>query len=211
MATGVLQFMDQFKWRTATLICDSLTQYPGLSTFVITSCTNLRMLQQSRRSAYNFFNLDLNSAVTQDYTTFLQQAKLQSRIVILVTHPKIMRDILLAAYAMNMTDGEYMFLAAMSTSVPTRGPITWKFQDGEDKVAFEAFKSVITYSNIDPNWREVTDWTDQIASTASTRFNLTLPNEHKYNDFAISAFEIMLASAEVRKTVICQTPWSNFW
>ncbi|GAV02831.1 hypothetical protein RvY_13348-1 [Ramazzottius varieornatus] len=118
-------------------------------------------------------------------------------VIVLITHPRIMREMMLTAHALEMTNGEYVFLAGTITRVPTRGPITWKFGDGRDEMAFEAFRSLITYVNVEPDWNKTADWVEGIAETARVSFNTTYTEDQKYNEYALSAYEVMLASAQV--------------
>ncbi|GAV02832.1 hypothetical protein RvY_13348-2 [Ramazzottius varieornatus] len=136
MPEGFFALLDLFEWRTVTTLCDALTQYPGLNAFHALACANLRLIQSKQRTKYNFYDTDFDSGLTSDYRPFLSRAKTDSRVIVLITHPRIMREMMLTAHALEMTNGEYVFLAGTITRVPTRGPITWKFGDGRDEVLF---------------------------------------------------------------------------
>ncbi|GAV02830.1 hypothetical protein RvY_13348-3 [Ramazzottius varieornatus] len=64
-------------------------------------------------------------------------------------------------------------------------------------MAFEAFRSLITYVNVEPDWNKTADWVEGIAETARVSFNTTYTEDQKYNEYALSAYEVMLASAQV--------------
>ncbi|GAU92505.1 hypothetical protein RvY_04580-4 [Ramazzottius varieornatus] len=79
MNMALLDLLDLLYWRTVTLLCDSVSQYPGPNTFFITSCANLRAQQTLRRAKLYLHNIDFDSKFVQDFGPFLSQAKGQSR------------------------------------------------------------------------------------------------------------------------------------
>ncbi|GAV08170.1 hypothetical protein RvY_17901 [Ramazzottius varieornatus] len=79
MNQALLDLLDLLRWRTVTLICDAMSQYPGLNVFFTLSCANLRAQQAHNRAILTLHNLDFDSKFVKDFEPFLLQAKRQSR------------------------------------------------------------------------------------------------------------------------------------
>ncbi|XP_055347696.1 receptor-type guanylate cyclase gcy-13-like [Paramacrobiotus metropolitanus] len=97
----------------------------------------------------------------------------------------------IAAYQLNMTNGDFAFIAVYRTpSYATPDPLHWKaFQDDsyenstDDYKAFQAFQCTIIISDLGINWENLENFTKRSADMAKTFLNRTY-GSNDVNDMA---------------------------
>ncbi|XP_055330966.1 atrial natriuretic peptide receptor 1-like [Paramacrobiotus metropolitanus] len=198
VSQSVQLLLEKYKWRTLTFFCDSLTQYPALQTYYTMSCSNMRRnLEAYLPVQYVISQLDFDSKSFQDYGYLLRRMQSSSRVAVLFTHPKILRQIMITAKKLNMTNGDYIYLSSQPTQVPTLGTVEWKLLDDHDNAAFEAFQSLIYFNNVNPNWKNMQDILGMSERISETFYNTTIPKSDVENDMAVAAYESFSAFAQI--------------
>ncbi|GAU92507.1 hypothetical protein RvY_04580-3 [Ramazzottius varieornatus] len=93
-----------------------------------------------------------------------------------------------------------VFLGATTGSaIPAKLSLTWPWEFNEDKneTALEAFRHLIMYNNVDPDWKKIPNWLEEIPAAARAHFSTNFSEDQKYNELVISAYEMMLATGQV--------------
>ncbi|XP_055330965.1 atrial natriuretic peptide receptor 1-like [Paramacrobiotus metropolitanus] len=207
MPAGFELFAETYKWRTITFLCDGLSQFQAMSTFYFISCSNIkRKLEASTRVQYQINKLEFDSKFNQDYETLLRLMQPQSRVAIIFSHPRIVRDIMVTAHRLNMTNGDYIFLTSQTTRVPQMTDMNWQFFDGSDEAAFDGFRSLISFVNPNPNWDRIQDVLDEAKNISLIRYNRTVTRDDQLNDISISAYESVIGFAQVLNDTLSEVP-----
>ncbi|XP_055353980.1 atrial natriuretic peptide receptor 3-like [Paramacrobiotus metropolitanus] len=190
-------FLQRYKWQTVAFFCDDLSEYPGLGTFFYLSCRNVKRLMETQLGRFNIYMYPFDTPNFTDFTGILTSVQSRARVVIIFSLPKVVRQILVTAYRLNMTNGDYIFLSSRMARAPGEGKQTWKYNDSDDPTAFEAFRSLIYWEHPAAQWDKVMDVMDDVARYAQANFNLSLTEDDKYNDYSVTAYEITSALATV--------------
>ncbi|OWA54839.1 hypothetical protein BV898_19232 [Hypsibius exemplaris] len=154
--------------------------------------------KSSHIDALNVLHFDARTADNEGYENMLQTAGTQSRVILLfVATARRLRDIMVTADRLNMTSGDYIFIAPRSPAVPMEGALQWQFNVTSDDQAFTAFQSLITVSNPIPRWNVITALMNGIRNQSQLVYNRTLTLENSINDLTVSAAEVMSSITEV--------------
>ncbi|XP_055330957.1 atrial natriuretic peptide receptor 1-like [Paramacrobiotus metropolitanus] len=198
-------FLEKNRWRTVTFLCDALSQFQAVATFYLISCINIkRKLDTSTKTKYQTYKLDFDSKINQDYETLLRRTQAQSRVVIIFSHPRIIRDIMVTAYRLNMTGGDYIFFSSQTTRVPQTTDMLWEFHDGNDEAAYDGFRSLISFVNPNPNWDRIEDVLTEVKDITFKQYNKSITRIDQLNDLAISAYESMMALGQILNESIAE-------
>ncbi|XP_055333876.1 atrial natriuretic peptide receptor 1-like [Paramacrobiotus metropolitanus] len=190
-------FLQRYKWQTVAFFCDDLNQYPGLGSFFYLSCRNVKKLLETRLGQFSIYMYSFDTPAFSDFPSILTDVQSRSRVVIIFSIPKIVRQIMITAYRLNMTNGDYIFLSSRMARVPGEGKQTWKFNDSDDPIAFQAFRSLIYWEHPAAQWNQIMEVMDDVAAYARREYNLTFTLDDKLNDFSVSAYEMTSALAMV--------------
>ncbi|XP_055347992.1 atrial natriuretic peptide receptor 1-like [Paramacrobiotus metropolitanus] len=191
-------FLGRYRWRTITLLCDAPSQFQALSTFYMVACRNIkRFLDGSTTTKFLTNKLEFDSVKTLDYATLLSRVQDQSRVQVICAHPRIVRDIMVTAKRLNMTNGDYIFFTFQTTRVPGMTEILWQFLDDNDEAAFDGFQSLISFQNPNPKWELISDILEEAKNNSLDRYNRSVSRNEQLNDLAISGYESVLAFAQV--------------
>ncbi|GAV00097.1 hypothetical protein RvY_10994 [Ramazzottius varieornatus] len=190
---ALVPFLEKFSWTTLTFLCDRLTKVPSIGSYLSSLvCPTLKgyLGPPKYHLLYEFF--DSSNATNQSYAGILERAQRSSRIIVVATRGDAMRDIMIAAYKLNMTSDEYVYIYLEPTSMPYLLDLLDPTGDADsDKIVREAYRSLIVVNFLDKPWSAMEELLRKIADTARTRYNYTYNhgrNEQR-NDAAMAAYE----------------------
>jgi hypothetical protein len=69
---AITALLARFKWRTVALLCDELSQFPGLN-FYTGQCGDIR--QMFTEGAFTWYNQPFDTANEQNFSKYLQATK----------------------------------------------------------------------------------------------------------------------------------------
>ncbi|OQV12338.1 hypothetical protein BV898_13366 [Hypsibius exemplaris] len=201
LVRATLALFERYSWSTVSLLCGDVNPSGADNTlFYATTCSGfINALEQSSQiDALNVFHFDARTADNEGYENMLKTVGMQSRVVLLlVPTARRLRDIMVTADTLNMTKGDYIFIAPRSPAVFVEGALQWRFNVTSDDQAFAAFQSLITVSNPLPQWKMITALMDEIRSQSQLVYNRTLTMEDSVNGLTVSAVEVMSSVTEV--------------
>ncbi|OWA54837.1 hypothetical protein BV898_19231 [Hypsibius exemplaris] len=196
---AIMFLLDRFSWTTISLICeDQNLQVPDGGVYYFTACRGFRTVLGGQKNKYNLNVQQFDSRVKEGdldaYSSVLRNAATQSRVIILLmsTNPRL-RDFMINAERLGMTEGDYIFIAPRSPTVPTEGILDLRLRNGSYQVsaADSAFQSLMLVNNPLPNWAALNGVLQSIRNTSTVRYNRSLTNTEMLNDITVSAFEVM--------------------
>ncbi|XP_077864432.1 atrial natriuretic peptide receptor 1-like [Saccoglossus kowalevskii] len=110
--------------------------------------------------------------VTLGHTHMLEDTMSLSRIIIICSSDGDVRDIMLAAFDLNMINGDYVFLTIGLRSGSYIGRNTWMGADGRDVFAQYAFRAILNINVLTPHTPEYNAFVeDSIKRLADPPFN----------------------------------------
>ncbi|XP_055344261.1 atrial natriuretic peptide receptor 1-like [Paramacrobiotus metropolitanus] len=119
-------------------------------------------------------------------------------VIIVFMYPQLVRQFMIVAHEMNMTNGEYVFLTLafdLEPGVPYR--ITWRENEEDDGLAFQAFRSLIAVASFGVQWDDLgDDLFDDIARISVDVYNVTLPSEKIRNEAPAIMYDLLMNFAE---------------
>ncbi|OQV19031.1 Atrial natriuretic peptide receptor 1 [Hypsibius exemplaris] len=158
----------KFHWQTIALLCDKLSQYPGLN-FYTGQCGDFRQL--FKEVGYTWYDQPFNTAVARNFTNLLNATKQRSRIYFILTLPEYIRMLMIAAYNLELTSGDY--------------------------IARKAFQTLILLTGIGPNWTAIRNLTGRFAETSRLLHNNTYSAVDEENELQICIYESTRMFAQV--------------
>ncbi|OQV19036.1 Guanylate cyclase 32E [Hypsibius exemplaris] len=189
--------LNRFSWRTLSLICDPMTQAPGLANFFYARCGDLQKF--FIKKGYTWYNKEFNSATERNFSDYLSATKDRSRIYILLTLPQFIRQLMIEASKLDMSSGDFAFIAIQPTQRPGIGPVSWRGNGTheDDKMAVDAFKSLLVITGVVPVWSQIASLTSEISETARIEYNYTYPHDAQESDVQIGIYESTMMFAQV--------------
>ncbi|XP_055347981.1 atrial natriuretic peptide receptor 1-like [Paramacrobiotus metropolitanus] len=146
--------------------------------------------------------LEFNSRESQDYTAPLTRMQNQSRVGVIIAHPRVVRDIMVTANRLNMTNGDYIFFTVQTTLVPGQTELLWQFFDGNDEAAFDGFQSLINFQNPNPRWELISDVLEKAQNISFERYNRSVSRNEQRKDLAIAGYESVIVFARVMEEAL---------
>ncbi|OWA54784.1 hypothetical protein BV898_19178 [Hypsibius exemplaris] len=203
MIQAIMSLLDRFSWTTISLICmDQNRKVSDGGLYYFTACRGFLTVLGGQNDKYNLNVQHLDPKVKEGdldaYSGVLRNAATQSRVIILLipTNSKL-RDFMINAERLGMTEGDFIFIAPRSPMVPTESTLDQQSRNGSSRAADSAFQSLILVNNPTPNWAALSGVLQSIRNTSEVRYNKTLTNFEMLNDLTISAFEVMTILLQV--------------
>ncbi|OQV16701.1 hypothetical protein BV898_09212 [Hypsibius exemplaris] len=102
-----------------------------------------------------------------------------SRVLLFFGHAANLRKLLITASSMNMTDGQYVYVAFEAFPMPAAyGNLNWQYGDKDDEAARLAFRSLIVIqpsSSSHPPSREARELGVQFQKRSASQYNYSYP------------------------------------
>ncbi|XP_071181309.1 atrial natriuretic peptide receptor 1-like [Mytilus edulis] len=120
----------------------------------------------------------------------------ESRIIVLAVRGETLREIMLLAHQMGMTNGDYQFICIYYYSQRNIfGDISWKMNNSDDTIVKEAYKSVIFVSYYTPMTYEYTQFIEKVKHRSQDIFNYTYAEDEEVPYPAANLYEAMYGFA----------------
>ncbi|XP_055335718.1 uncharacterized protein LOC129586483 [Paramacrobiotus metropolitanus] len=131
------------------------------------------------------------------YRKILNDMRYRTRVILVFLFHRLLREFMITAHEMNMTNGDYVFLTlAFQLSPDSPYPFTWKANDKDDGKAFQAYQSLIASSDSLVNWNAMKDFVSERARISADVYNITLPPERMYNQATALMYDLLTSFAE---------------
>ncbi|OQV13086.1 Atrial natriuretic peptide receptor 1, partial [Hypsibius exemplaris] len=130
-----LQFLDTYNYTNVAIIYDDLFSF-----FSVVGSMFYRAFYY--RQGQRMFPLDLPYRNVTDFTTHLYQAANNSRVIFVLAKGSMVRQIMLQAFDLGMTDGEFVFVTCEWYKEKYWGSYSWRVGDSRDQDAHQAFRTL---------------------------------------------------------------------
>ncbi|OWA54920.1 hypothetical protein BV898_19309 [Hypsibius exemplaris] len=203
LVQATLALFERYSWSIVSLLCEDVNlNRTDNRQFYISTCSGfINVFRKS--SQIDDLHVLYFGADNEGYESILQTAGTHSRVILLfVATSWRLRNVMVTADRLNMTSGDYIFIAPRSPSVPTGDALQWQLNLTSDDQAFTAFQSLVTVSNPIPRWNVITALINEICSQSQLFYNRTVTMDNSaggcsINDMTISAVEVMSSVTEV--------------
>ncbi|OQV17320.1 hypothetical protein BV898_08569 [Hypsibius exemplaris] len=137
------RLLRRYNWRNVYMIVDD--DSPPMSRSIALELTKL----QVGSSAFTLFPRAIRSKTVKTYDWYLDDFHNRSRVMIFLAHGTQVRKFMIEASLRNMTNGEYAYICLEPSPYKLYGNLSWRYDDSNDSVAREAFRSVFI---VHPNY-----------------------------------------------------------
>ncbi|XP_055327363.1 LOW QUALITY PROTEIN: uncharacterized protein LOC129580730 [Paramacrobiotus metropolitanus] len=210
LAHAALRFLQNYNWTTVTLLCARPRDSEKLSPFDKSTCNTLEKHLKAHPLDYDVHILGFNPENTTSYLSILQNIRRQSRVVFLSCAISILRPIMSAAHALGMTKGDYVFLSPQSVAYQRQTKRPWSASDTNDDEILLAYRSLIIYNIMEPDWQKSGVLMDRIAFAAASNYEKTRVNLTEINMLNLAAYEGFMASAQMLNEYLKTEKRQNF-
>uniref|UniRef100_A0A1I8QAW1 Guanylate cyclase domain-containing protein n=1 Tax=Stomoxys calcitrans TaxID=35570 RepID=A0A1I8QAW1_STOCA len=169
----------QFNWKHVALLVDRS------DLFSLTVGKNLEY--GLRQEGLLSFVRELNGNEQEHYDTYLRDASMYARVVILSVRGTLVRKFMLAAYSLGMTNGDWVFLDVEIFQSSYWGDHDWEMGDADDSRARKAYEALLRVSLLQPSSPTYQGFSDHVKEMAYLNYNYTFEEGEEVN-FFIGAF-----------------------
>ncbi|ERL95785.1 hypothetical protein D910_00299, partial [Dendroctonus ponderosae] len=133
------------------------------------------------------FVRELDGNENDSLDNYLRDASMYARVVILSVRGALVRKFMLAAHALGMTKGDWIFLDVEIFQGSYWGDHDWKAGDSEDYKARKAYEALLRVSLLQPTSDKFQDFADKVKERSLRDYNYTISEGEEVN-FVIGAF-----------------------
>ncbi|XP_055330539.1 receptor-type guanylate cyclase gcy-28-like [Paramacrobiotus metropolitanus] len=137
-----IDIMHKFRWTTVYLIVDPKEP----SVFGVVAGLLLKELARYSRIQYFVQRITTKSPSVAygGFESILRDVAAVSRVVLFFGHAVFLRELMVTAERVGMTNGEYVYMALETMhNKPILGDFNWQYNDDNDQVAFRAYQSLL--------------------------------------------------------------------
>ncbi|OQV23430.1 hypothetical protein BV898_02552 [Hypsibius exemplaris] len=186
---GAILMLRTYNWTTVSLLCGNLYQFAA--PFDVTACSALRGGLRQLSHQFTVHSADFDPARTDTYEAMLRNVRSKSRVVILFCLLQFVSPLMKAASALNMTNGDYVFLSPQSSIFPGQLKRPWSKNDSsDDPASLNVLQSLIIYANEAPDWNRQAATVGRIVGLGASRYstNISLTSVNALNIAAYDGF-----------------------
>ncbi|XP_055344268.1 atrial natriuretic peptide receptor 1-like [Paramacrobiotus metropolitanus] len=134
-----------------------------------------------------------------NYKKVLSEMRYRTRVILVFLFPKLLREFMVVANEMNMTNGDYVFLtlAFELYGAVLPDPFTWRGNDQDDPKAFQAYQSVIAVSEAQIDWNALSNLVDDFARISNTVYNFPISPGTKRTQALALMYHLLMNFADV--------------
>ncbi|XP_037950406.1 receptor-type guanylate cyclase gcy-28 [Teleopsis dalmanni] len=169
----------QFNWKHVALLVDRS------DLFSLTVGKNLEY--GLRQEGLLSFVRELNGNEQEPYENYLKDASMYARVIILSVRGTLVRNFMLAAYDLEMTNGDWVFLDVEIFQSSYWGDHDWEMGDSHDSRARKAYESLLRVSLLQPTSPKFQGFAENVRDMATKNYNYTFSEGEEVN-FFIGAF-----------------------
>ncbi|XP_055354236.1 uncharacterized protein LOC129599908 [Paramacrobiotus metropolitanus] len=133
----------------------------------------------------------------EQYRGVLNELRNHTRVILVFINPPLLREFMITAYELNMTNGDFIFFTLALQ--PTPGSpylLSWKANDADDEKARKAFESVIISSDTLFEWDDLEEFINKTAQTSQSVYNITVPLNYRKNEATALMYDLLSNFAE---------------
>ncbi|CAG9860421.1 unnamed protein product [Phyllotreta striolata] len=169
----------QFSWKHIALIFDRSDLF---------SLTVGKVLEHGlRKSSLLTYVKDLDGSEDENIVDYLKDASMYSRVIILCVRGPLVREFMLTAHSLDMTNGDYIFLDVEIFQGSYWGDHDWKIGDENDTNARKAYEALLKVSLLQPTSDKFQEFADKVKQKSYEDYNYTISENEEIN-FVIGAF-----------------------
>ncbi|XP_052866274.1 atrial natriuretic peptide receptor 1 [Anopheles cruzii] len=169
----------QFGWRHIALIIDRS------DLFSLTVGKNLEYGLKDEELLK--FTRELDGNDEEDLISYLKDASMYARVIILSVRGSLVRRFMLSALALGMTRGEFTFLDVEIFQSSYWGDHYWELGDEDDFKARKSYEALLRVSLLQPTSSTYQYFADKVRNRAKRDYNYTFVEDEEVN-FFIGAF-----------------------
>ncbi|OWA50056.1 putative Atrial natriuretic peptide receptor 3 [Hypsibius exemplaris] len=189
---------EHFDWKTLFLIVDSTANpvYLDLNPSLVS------VIGKMKDSQLTSVKIDSNRGV--DFAPILTHFRSASRVMIFLGHGQPLRQLMLKASELSMTNGEYAYIAMEIFESPLFGRFTWQYGDEDDQRAKEAFRSVLLLGpDVSIYDAPSVDLVDEWKRRSAVTFNVSYRD---LNPYVMASYSSVIMFGNVLKETISGDP-----
>ncbi|XP_055356823.1 atrial natriuretic peptide receptor 1-like [Paramacrobiotus metropolitanus] len=204
-AQALVTLMKTYNWTYVSLIHDNLGGAVEAARAVSTTKATQFIFERSK-SIVNckYFTTDSAVASKAELYDVLVQASRHSRLIMISTLVVPMRKFLAAAYDLNMTNGDYVFLYIYTWQVPEEPPLFWQENDELDPKVLKAMERVLLFASPLSDWPRWEDTGNRINQIREKMFKTPIDYENIHNDFAITCYGAVETISQVLDEILAE-------
>ncbi|KAJ8312941.1 hypothetical protein KUTeg_010314, partial [Tegillarca granosa] len=163
---GVHGLMKAFGWNRIGVIVQSHTDRIWLYTG--DAINEIIPTKGGMVAASKIYDAEKNITIK----SILKEVAEVSRVIVLAVRGETLRELMLNAYEMGMTNGIYMFICIYYyLQKNTFGDISWKRNDNLDKKAKKAYESILFMAYYTPPVSQFYEFASQVKNRSQDLFN----------------------------------------
>ncbi|XP_070492916.1 atrial natriuretic peptide receptor 1 isoform X2 [Chironomus tepperi] len=132
-------------------------------------------------------NKSENDRRMRELKTYLKDASMYSRVIILSVRGQLVRKFMIAAYELGMTKGDWTFLDVEIFQSAYWGDHNWEEDDDNDMTARKAFEALLRVSLLQPTSPKFNQFAEEVRRIARQEYEYTFYEGEEVN-FFIGAF-----------------------
>ncbi|OWA55543.1 hypothetical protein BV898_19927 [Hypsibius exemplaris] len=171
---AIMFLLDRFSWTTVSLICEDPNLRVSIAgVYYNTACRGFLTVLGGQKNKYNlhvhYFDPKVKEGDLDAYSSVFRNAATQSRVIIcLISTSPGLRDFMINAERLGMTEGDFIFIAPRSPIVPTE---SMQLRNESNWPAGLTFQSLMLVNNPIPNWAALSGVLQSIRNTSQVRYN----------------------------------------
>ncbi|XP_055348086.1 atrial natriuretic peptide receptor 1-like [Paramacrobiotus metropolitanus] len=171
------QLLAQYHWTSVVILVD----VAGLPSQLSLAYSVQRIIEQTPGRLVVRQNVSSRRGI--DFERELMEFSWRSRIMLVFMHPVYLRQLLIQASRLNMTNGDYVYVAVEIFQNRLFGNTSWQYYDGNDAVAREAFRSLLVFqpAHSSDGLPHVLDELLPLARNLSIKFHRRSREVYNYN------------------------------
>ncbi|CAH1786475.1 unnamed protein product [Owenia fusiformis] len=130
--------------------------------------------------------IQYNGQSEPDYSSMLEEASRHSRVIILSAPGDAIRRLMIAAYTIGYTSGDYVFMDVELFKSEYWGDHDWKRNDTDDSIAKQAYESLLRVALMESQGVEFQTFSEEIKSRSLRDYNFDFEDEQV--NFFIGSF-----------------------
>ncbi|OWA53707.1 Atrial natriuretic peptide receptor 1 [Hypsibius exemplaris] len=191
----VRAFLDRYNYSHTTIFRDDSYQfYAFMSNFMVTNYRNFNRVLLANVLEIGFTG---NGLTMDKRRQLLEQAQNHSRVVFLLTHAATVRQFMIDAHDMRLTQGDFVFIAVELYTLTYWGHVKYQKGDQDDRKARLAFRSLMVISFSESSGSILDDTlATNVKIIAKDRYNYTFKALEKPDPVILAFYEGLVLYAQ---------------
>ncbi|XP_055351769.1 atrial natriuretic peptide receptor 2-like [Paramacrobiotus metropolitanus] len=205
-----LDLLHMFQWRSVMVITDrdSPPVYGAVARKVIAGISGILGYSVSQKEIFTRDN-----ATMLRFPTLLRDFSRISRVMLIFGRGPVVRNLLISAGKLNMTNGEYVYVAMEPFRNRLYGRMDWQYNDTDDPMAREAFRSLLLVQPADsliPQPEKNRRFSVQVLNRSETAYNNSYQLKDQPFPIIAAGYSAVMALAQVLNNLVVGLPGFDF-